>query len=320
MAQPSNLTDGLDIVGKREDLIEAINMLRTDETPFYTIAKKTTATNSYHEWQVDSLANAGTNRQIDGDDFSAAAFTATTRYGNYCQISGKYPAVSRRANIIKKAGRKSEMAYQLMKLGMELRKDVEYALVGAQGSSAGGSGTAPSSAGLESWCSVTKTTTGATTGTTPGFSGGTVTALTDGTVTGTFTEAHLKAILSAVWTQGGDPGHVFVGPYNKNIVSGFTGIATQYKQNTGKERATIIAGADWYVGNFGTVQIVPNRIQRDRTILVVDMDHVAVSVLDNFRTDEIAKSGDSEKKMMLIDFTLEVNPNAIGKITDAVNT
>ena len=321
MAQPTNLTDGFDVIGKREDLVDMIYNISPDETPFFTLCAKTTAKNAYHEWQTDTLATPAANRQIDGDDATGTAFAATTRLGNYCQISTKNPMVSRRADKTSKAGRASEMNYQLAKMGKELKLDVEYALVTNQASSAGGSATASSCGSLESWLASNKTSLGtAGTPTTPPYSGGVVSP-TDASTPGTFVESALKTILQGSYVNGGDPKIVMVGPFNKTKASAFAGIATQYKQNTGKEKATIIGAADWYVGDFGTVQIVPNRVQRDRTAFVLDMDYWAVAFFDNFRADELPKTGDSMKKQLLVDFTLEArNEKASGKITDLTVT
>lgn len=113
MAQPANLYDKYDLTGVREDLIDKIFNTSPTETPVITAFGRSSANNTYHEWQRDSLATANKdNALIDGDDFSAQALVPTTRVGNYCQIFHAQPAVSRRANIVKKAGRAAEMAYQ----------------------------------------------------------------------------------------------------------------------------------------------------------------------------------------------------------------
>ncbi len=75
----------------------------------------------------------------------------------------------------------SEVAYQLMKAGKEMKRDMEYALVRNQASSAGGAATARTSAGIESWITNRVLATGSTAGTTPGFVNGIVAAPTDGT-------------------------------------------------------------------------------------------------------------------------------------------
>ncbi len=88
---------------------------------------------------------------VEGDDASFATLAATTVLGNYTQISRKTVQISNTYDVVRKYGRKSEVAYQLMKAGKEMKRDMEYALVRNQASSAGGAATARTSAGIESW-------------------------------------------------------------------------------------------------------------------------------------------------------------------------
>ena len=109
-----NLSDNGDI--GREDLTDIIYNISPTETPFQQNIGRGKATQDLHEWIIDSLANeSSANAHIDGDEFSADTITAGERLGNYCQISRKDIVVSRRANIVRKAGRKSELAYQIAK-------------------------------------------------------------------------------------------------------------------------------------------------------------------------------------------------------------
>ena len=316
MAQPTNTFDSYDSVGDREDLQDMIYDISPTETPFLSNAKRMKAKNTYHEWQTDALTSAGANAVIEGDDATADSRAATTRVGNYTQISDKVVVVSGTQEAIDKAGRKSEMAYQMAKSSKELKRDMEYILTRNQASSAGGSATARTLASVESWLSTNKTHLGAS-GTTPGFSSGTVAAPTDGTQAGSFTEALLKSVIQACWTQGGDPGIVMVGPVNKQKASAFAGIATQYRENSGKKRATILGAADVYISDFGEHRIVANRFSRDRTALILDMDYWGVAYLRPFKDSPLAKDGDAEKRQLLVEYTLVANNQAAsGKAAD----
>ena len=126
MAQPTNLVSKYDIKGDREDLIEAITNTSPEKTPVVSSFGRATATNTYHEWQRDSLRSANKdNAAIDGDDATPSARSATNRVANYSQIFQDTIATSRRANRVKKAGRKSEQAYQVAKAYKELQRDIE---------------------------------------------------------------------------------------------------------------------------------------------------------------------------------------------------
>lgn len=318
MAVPTNTVTAFSAIGNREDLANAIYDISPTDTPFLSRAQRNKATGVFHEWQTDALEAAGANRKIEGDDATANTFVATTRMGNYCQISSKTISVSGTQRAVNAAGRADEFSYQMSKRGQEIKRDMEYALTRNQASSAGGAGTARSLASIEGWLATNKTSVGTGTAqTTPGYSSGTVVAPTDSTVAGTFVEASLKDVIQKCWTQGGDPKLVMVGPFNKQRASSFAGIATQYRENKGNQRATILGAADVYISDFGEHQIVANRFQRDQTVLVLDMEYLGVSVLRNMETTALAKTGDSDRTMLLTEFTLEVrNEKASGKVTD----
>jgi hypothetical protein len=111
---------------------------------------------------------------------------------------------------------------------------------------------------------------------------------------------------------------VMVGPFNKTKVSSFTGIATLYRDTAGsKGQASIMGAADLYISDWGEVKIVPNRFQRDRTAMVIEKDKWAVAYLRPFRQEKLAKTGDSDKVHMLVEYTLEArNQKSSGKVAD----
>jgi hypothetical protein len=138
MAVPTNTVSAHNRVGIREDLEDVIYSISPTETPFMTNIAKGTADQVKHEWQKDSLAAAALNSQVEGDDvgtFDSRA--ATTRVQNYCQISRKTVVVSGTNSAVNSAGRNDELAYQLAKMGKELKRDMEKVLTNNQAASAG---------------------------------------------------------------------------------------------------------------------------------------------------------------------------------------
>ena len=62
---------------------------------------------------------------------------------------------------------------------------------------------------------------------------------------------------------------------------------------------------------------MPNRFNRDRTAAILQKDMWAVAYLRPFRVQKIAKTGDSDKRQLLVDYTLEGrNELANGKCAD----
>ena len=136
MAVPTNTVTTVSAIGNREDLADIIYDISPTDTPFLSDMAKNRASAVYHEWQTDALDPAGANRQIEGDDTTANTFSATTRVGNYLQISSKAISVSGTQRAVDSAGRADEYSYQLAKRGREIKRDMEYALTRNQASSA----------------------------------------------------------------------------------------------------------------------------------------------------------------------------------------
>lgn len=317
MAIPAATFKTYEAIGNREDLMDVIYNISPTETPFLSMCSRTTAKARRHEWQKDSLADAADNTALEGDDASVLTATPTTRLSNDNQILTKAISISGTQEAVDKAGRNSEIAYQIAKRGKELKRDLEYALTRNQGATNGASGTAPTMAGLESWLATNKSQ--GTGGTTPGYANGEAAAPTDATSTQvrTFTKALLDTVIQNAWTEGGDPKVIMTGPFNKTQLSTFTGIATLYKEIPGVKQGTIIGGADLYVSNFGEHTVVPNRFSRDQTVTVLDMEYWAVAYLRPFTQFQLSKTGDSERRQMLVECTLvSRNEAASGKIAD----
>ncbi len=328
MAAPTMAFQTHQAVGNREDLEDVIYSISPTETPFMTMASRVSATAVLHEWQTDALVAAAVNRQVEGDDASGGTSAATSRLGNFCQISSKYAVVSDTQQAVDKAGRGSEMSYQVAKRLGELKREMELALTQNGGSSAGSATTARGTAGVESWLTnpVGAAMAGNSTdigvgsqGTTPGWtSGGAILKPTDATVNGTFVVGNLKAVIKACWTAGGNPGIIMCGPVNKQVISGFAGIATLYREAGSTAKGTAIVGAaDLYISDFGEHRVVPNRFSRDQTCLILDMDYWKVGYLRKVSQKEIARTGASIKRFIDVEYCLvAANPQSSGKIAN----
>ena len=310
MAQPTNTFDTYDSVGEREDLSDVIYNISPTDTPFLSSAAKTAATAVLHEWQTDSLAAASTsNAVIEGDEATNDAVSATTRLSNSCQIMDKVVVITGTQEAVDKAGRASELAYQIAKRAKELKRDMEAMLTTNNAEVTGGSSTARELGSLGSW--VVTNDDMASDGASGAGAGNA--AHTDGTQR-VFTEAQLKSVIKNVWNAGGDPSMVMVGPFNKQKLSGFTGNSTRF--DAGAD-ATLYTSVDVYASDFGQLQVVPNRFSRDRDAWVLDMNYWGVAFLRDFSMHELAKTGDTEKRQLLVEATLESrNEAASGLVAD----
>ena len=309
MAAPTNTFQTYQAIGIREDLSDVIYRITPTVTPFLSAIPKIKASQPLHEWQTQDLASSANNAQIEGDDTAATAATPTVRLSNRTQISSKVIAVSGTQIASNTAGRKDELAYQLSLKALELRRDQETALTQNTTAVTGNSSTARQLRGLEGWCK-TNSDLGAS-GADPDYVGNT--APTDGTQRA-FTEAQLKNVLQKVFTQGGEPDLLMLGASQKQTFSTFTGNSTRMDKG---EDGKVFAATDVYVSDFGEIQAKANRFQRSRTAFVLQSDKWALAVLRPYQTTELAETGDAEKRLLVVEYTLEARQEkASGVIRD----
>jgi hypothetical protein len=69
------------------------------------------------------------------------------------------------------------------------------------------------------------------------------------------------------------------------------------------------------------VQVVANRFQRERDAFVLDPDYAKMTVLRPYQQVELAKTGDADKRMLLVEFGLKVlAENAHGLAADLITS
>jgi hypothetical protein len=319
MAVPSNLYQKSSLKGNKEDLIEKIFNTSPTETPLTSAMGRATALSDYHEWQRDALASANpANKMIDGDDATLQAQTPTDRVGNYLQIFNGVVGVSRRANIVKKAGRGAELAYLKAKKLLEMKRDIEAMTVSqSQVAVAATTSVAGQSAGLGAQLYL-NTSHGASGATASWTSSAPTTAPTVGTLRN-FTKTLLDTVCQSIYSNSGQFAEMLVlSPSHKITFSGFSGISQNRSEVKGKEQGIVVGGADVYISDFGSLAVVPHYLMvGSNTAYVLNTDYLDLAFLDGFKTSDLAKTGDSEKVLITADCALTVRSSAAqGKIAD----
>lgn len=318
MAKIANTVTTFDVKGLREQLADVIYNIDPTDTVFVSNAARGSVKGTFAEWQQDSLAAPNTaNVAPQGDDITSFdAVVPTVRLGNYTQISRKTAIISGTEEIVEKAGRDSELGYQMAKKGKELRIDIESMLLSNIAAASGSTSVAAVTASLLAFIK-TNTSLGAT-GANPTYTTVPNAVRTDGTARA-LTETLLKGVIAQCWSAGASPKVVLVGAGNKQVVSGFGGIATKFTQTGGKMQATIIGAADVYVSDFGVLSIVPSRFQRNRDAFVLDFSLISVDYLRPFKQVPLATTGDAEKRMLLAEYMLRVKAEkGLGAVYDLV--
>jgi len=276
----ANTQEAFDTTGQRESLSDLIYNIAPTETPYLMMAGRGSASATLEEWQMDQLAAAGDNVATEGLKVETAdvdQVDPTVRMANHTQISDKNISVTGTIEVTSKAGRQSELSYQLAKRAKELKRDLEHTVVG-QGTVAlmvsqaatNDAGQGRRSGAVQAFFHADWTTTNTTlpgvhiSRGTGGADGGFVEATkllvapTDASTANrrALLESDLKGVIQGSWTNGGDPTVVMAGPFNKTVISGFSGNSTRFDRGEDKR---LVASIDVYVSDFGEHRIVPNR-------------------------------------------------------------
>ena len=324
-------------LSEKEDLANFISMVTRDETPFMASIGKTKAKAIYHEWQTDELLAPGSNAVAEGSTFSTVAGAQAaggdrTRLGNYTQINSKTVQVSGTKRSVDQAGVADEYAYQLKKVGTEMRRDLELDLVHSFNDK-NGSGTR-TMGGFQAYVNDNVVNAGETAAyTAPNTKGvGTAGAINRGA-----SDANLDAIelsdvddiMQTIYEQGGKATTLMTSPKNKRELSSKAhGTAQNTVRNlddSGKIRQSI----ELFDSDFGSIQIVPNYIMgldfntgvggttnsKDFSALVYDPSFFKIATLRPLQETEVGQQGDSTIGQIVEECTLAVSsPKSAGMI------
>lgn len=322
MAVVTNTFQSTSAVGNREELSDVVSRITPEDTPIYSMIEKINFKTTHPEWEVDDLAAPAANIQLEGDEYTFGATSPATRMGNYTQIMRKEGIISGTQDATDNAGSVEQVKYQKLKKGVELRKDVEYAIVDTNASVAGATREFGS---LNTWIetNVDRGATGANGGYDSGS--GLTTAPTNGTQRA-FTKAIMDNVMQQGYTSGANFKHVFCSPYVKSVFVTFmsdSNVASfRYAASSGKNNS-IVANADVYEGPFGKVMIHPNRVMAGsaglaRNVFFVDPEYLQFGWFRKIKEDkEVAKTGDAKKFVLLGEGALCVkNEKGLGVAAD----
>lgn len=318
----------------REDVMNRIWDISRIPLPFTDMISSGSHDNEYTEWTTDELAAPDiTNAVVDGADASGNDTKTGARVGNHSQISDKVVKVSYRADASNTIGRAKELSYQLIRRQQELRRDVEaIALLNQASVADNGDSIAGKVGGLPSWLVTTHIN-----GTPGGFnaSTGLTVARTPG-VAQALTEKSVRDAVESIYQQGGDPTKLMSIPsivrrFSEYLFSESARVATLMSdQGRSREKAAALGSVNVFVTDFGTLTMVPNRIQQkyeDDTaepievadVFILDPEYLEMSFLKGYQTDILAKTGLAENRQMSVDWSLIVNTEKAHGIIGTIN-
>lgn len=322
MAAPANTVLSTVAVGNREQLSDIVSRITPTDTPIYTMAGKEKTKGTYPEWEIDTLRAPAANVQTEGDDYTFNAVAMPVRVGNATQILREPWVFSKTQEAVENAGNVVKTAEKRIKAAIEVRKDIELAIVSNTASVRGATRVM---GGLPSW--LTSNVSRGAGGANGGFSSGTglTVAETAGTLRA-FTKALLDTTMQACYQSGANVTKAVVSPWNKSVFVSFmsdTNVAAFRYAADGAGKNTIVGTADIYEGPFGKVMVEPNRVMAQsaavaRRVFLLDPEMVSMATLRPIQEDpDIAKTGDNKKGVIIGETTLKVkNEAGLGVIAD----
>jgi hypothetical protein len=317
----------------REDFMNAIYNISPTQAPFMSGIGRESCSDTFTSWQQDDLAEPNdANAAKDGADIGTDSSSNARRVGNTCQISTKSLIVSGRADKVNKAGRSSELSYQLAKAAKALKRDMEAILTGNVSAVADLDGnTAPLMGGLRACFrdAASPEQDTALVGATGANGGVGADGIPDAATAGTeraLTQTLLDTSIEAIYNNGGEADTIMVSPAIKRVLSAYlfsssARVAALYS-DVGQKRSNGGAAAqssvDVYISDFGALKIIPNRYQGYQRsggagahagfptddVFILDMSLWATGYLRPFQTKKVASSGDATKRLLLVDYTL----------------
>lgn len=314
MAKVTNAFSTYSAAANREQLSNVIYNIDPFDTPIMNGIGRRNVSGRIFDWQTENLPAVNTsNAKEEGFELSRSAATATVRVSNTTQISSRDATVAGSQEASDAAGKRSEMAHQLALNSKALKRDMESILSQNQARAAGNdSGTARKTRAIEHWITTNKSYGSG--GANPASETATV---TDGTLR-TLTETMFNDVIESAYTNGAEPKLAVVYPSLKRKISSFTGRSgTQIPVS----KAEVVNSVDLYRSDFGDIKIIPSRWVRNRTVLLLDPEYCALAYFRNFQTVDIAKIGDADTKMLVVEWGVEMrNEAAHAKIADVQAT
>lgn len=281
----------------REGLMDALRLVGTQQAPVYDALGKVTVESVHPEWVTDDLATASAdNAVVEGAAYTFASPAAKTRVGNYTQIFEKTWKISRSQESVAQAGVTSEDAHQLKKKMLEIKRDIDKALI--QGTSASGaSGTARTMSGILEFV-ATNTETGT------------------GSGSETLTEDMLGDLLQTVYLAGGVPDTLLTNVYQKRQIAGFSAASTR---NIDADERKLIRNIEVYESEVNVLRIMLDPQMVTTSVAALTMDEFKVGVLKGQglqRDNKVVANGHYIPGAIFTEMTLiSYNEKASGEIT-----
>lgn len=320
----------------KEDFSDIIYNLTPTETPVLSLCKRSSTENTEVGWFLDKLTDAKNFAVTGGDQVPYAEgapagdddFEKIRRAMNMTQIFQKTVSTSGTAEAVDFYGRASEMAYQMTKKAQELKRDIETTICSVARQQSGG----------QHSCIIEDT---------DNVDGGAAANTDDGVrqfanfkqqvidnpfgasrtiydFDGVLTESKMNDMMEQLWLNGGEPSLLICNGNVANALADFatsngtSGLAGRYRESG--QGTKLVNVVDLYVTPFGELKVVLDRFLNGNEVaakqddfLLIDPEYIECCYLREPKVEDIAKTGDSDKKMLVSELTFKVlAPDGVG--------
>ena len=319
MPKVTNAFTTYQATANREDLSNAIYNIDPFDTPVMSAIRRRNVKNRIFDWQTEFLPLVNPNNaQFEGFSLANSPAQPTIRVNNCTQISERDATVSGTQEEADAAGKGSEMAHQMALASKVLKSDMETIMCGRQARN-DGNDTGPTARMTECishWLgrAVDKNSNVAAAVAPGSYVTGLPVLATDAfaaVAAGNqiqISEAMLGAAMQQTYTNGGSPSLWIVPPGPKRTISTFTGRSTT-QVLVGKTE--VVSTIDVIATDFGRIKVAPSRWVPTDVALLIDPDYAAVSFFRAFRQYLMARTGDAETRMIVVEWGVEMrNPLA----------
>ena len=275
--------------------------------------------NRIFDWQTEFLPIVNLNNaQAEGFQLTNALSQPTIRQNNVTQISERDATVSGTQEEADAAGKGSEMAHQMALASKVLKSDMESILCSRQARVDGNDSgpTARTTEAFSHWLARAKDKNNNPGAAVAGVTTGLPVLATDAfaaPLVGSqiqVSEAMLGAAMQQAYTNGASPSLWIVPPGPKRTISTFVGRSST-QVLVGKNE--VVSTIDVIATDFGRIKVAPSRWVPTDVALLIDPDYAAVAFFRAFRQYLMARVGDAETRMIVVEFGLEMR-NSLGHV------
>ena len=326
MAMVTNAFTTYQAKGNREDLSDKIFNIDPFDTPVISMAGRRTVKNRTYDWQTENLpvVDGVTNAREEAYVLVARAPTPTVRQSNVAQISTRDAVVSGSQEAADAAGKNGEMAHQMAMQSKVLKSDMEVIACSRQAMDIGADGVARKTESIPHAIARAKGRPPAgivgdsvyvPAGATATLPASPTAAWAAPTTPQAFTEGMVGAVMEKAYNNGAEPTKLITSAAIKRTISTFQG-RNSSQVMVGKTE--VVATVDIIATDFGRITALPSRWVPTDMAIQLDPEYVAIAFYRTFRQYPIAKLGDAETRMIIVEWGTETRNGSAHIIYEGV--